>query len=509
VAGWDRRARVALVAALVLLLAAVGAPLALALHRTPPPKPTSVQLNLRDRQQEVRLDQMLVFRASRPIALAALRAALTITPALDGTLTASSSRATAFTWTPSAPWTELTLYTISLRSIRDAGGRPVQARHWRFTTTLVPRVLSLTTGTGAAVSDAAWLPAGTPLQLTFNTAMDTGSVGLLANQGPLGLTWGADGRSAALDVGPLHVGPVELALAPGGRSSGGRPLAPWRLALTLAYQVQVHTVLLQAPALVQVPNDPAARDQSGLQAAAMVYEYLTEGGISRFTAIYMGAPDAIGPVRSGRLISFALTRHYRGGLFASGLSAGSAGRLNADPVPHLFDTPGVYYRTRDRFVPDNLFISGASVQGVMAQSGVAPFALPAASLPAGSGPEAPTVSVPEHQSTYQYDAATGTYTKQVGPRTLADAATGQPLRIQLLIVMHTTATRTDYAEDVNGQPGLDFDMESGGRAELYVDGRQLAGHWSSPDRTSPLRFELEGGGVVNPPPLTWVDVVTG
>jgi DUF3048 family protein len=49
-----------------------------------------------------------------------------------------------------------------------------------------------------------------------------------------------------------------------------------------------------APLLVQVENISAARPQSGLQNAALVYEYVTEGGISRFSAIYTFAPSGRG-----------------------------------------------------------------------------------------------------------------------------------------------------------------------------------------------------------------------
>jgi hypothetical protein len=137
---------------------------------------------------------------------------------------------------------------------------------------VVPCVLALMTSSDAEVSDGDLVPTGTPLRLTFNTTMNAGSVRLLANQVLLGLSWMADGRSAALDVGSLRIGPVELAIAPGGRDTAGHPLVAWRLGLATIFGVQAHTVPLAAPALVQVPNDPGARDQTGLQSAAIVYE---------------------------------------------------------------------------------------------------------------------------------------------------------------------------------------------------------------------------------------------
>ncbi|MBO0746371.1 MAG: DUF3048 domain-containing protein, partial [Candidatus Dormibacteraeota bacterium] len=270
------------------------------------------------------------------------------------------------------------------------------------------RVESLTTDTGTAVSEGDLIPAGTPLRVNFTAAMDRSSVRLLANNSPVGLSWAQDGKSAALDVGSLHRGRVALSIASGARDSAGGSLAAWNLAFSLVFGIAAHTVPLAAPALIQVPNDPSARDQAGLQSAGLVYEYLTEGGITRFTAVYTSAPDTIGPVRSGRLISFGLTRRYGGMLLASGLSAGSAHVLNSDPVPHVFDTGGgVFYRTSVRSAPNNLFTGGARVQQAVSGASLPHTTLAAGKVPIHSGQGATTVSVPQHDSAYSFDASTG------------------------------------------------------------------------------------------------------
>jgi len=62
-----------------------------------------------------------------------------------------------------------------------------------------------------------------------------------------------------------------------------------------------------APALIQVENIVAARPQAGLSGADVVVEYLTEGGISRFSVLFLHAPSArVGPVRSARLVTITL-----------------------------------------------------------------------------------------------------------------------------------------------------------------------------------------------------------
>src|SRR5207245_3678205 len=99
----------------------------------------------------------------------------------------------------------------------------------------------------------------------------------------------------------------------------------WTLDTGLYYRDREHTIALKYPALIQVPNDPGAVDQDGLQAAGIVFEYLAEGGITRLTAVYGNAPDLIGPMRSSRLVSLKIARHYKALLFQPGESAVTQG----------------------------------------------------------------------------------------------------------------------------------------------------------------------------------------
>jgi len=119
----------------------------------------------------------------------------------------------------------------------------------------------------------------------------------------------------------------------------------------------------QAPALVQVENAPDSRPHSGLQKAEIVYEYLTEGGITRFTAIYLkpSGSEKVGPVRSARLVSLRLVRSYQGVLFYSGASDHVLGQINDTHVPALDEnSDGGKYMSRDpsRQAPHNLYTSG-------------------------------------------------------------------------------------------------------------------------------------------------------
>ena len=91
---------------------------------------------------------------------------------------------------------------------------------------------------------------------------------------------------------------------------------------------------------------------------------------------------------------------------------------------------------------------------------------------------------------------------------MADASLHQPVRIFMLIVFHTREWVTGDVEDVGGGHARDFDMDSGGGAELYYAGQQYAGRWSARDRSSPYSFTVGGLDVPLPAGLVWIDVVS-
>ncbi len=507
-ASLDRRIYAGVALVVILMVLAVGGTLGYAAYQDS--QPTLPTLNLKTGQKEVPLSEKLVVGLKRSAPVSTVESAFHISPAVEGTLQPSLDRRT-FTWTTNGPWADLTQYTVRVDQFKDDHGVAVKAASWTFTTTLVPKVVALTNDAGTAIADDAELPVGSNLKIAFNTAMDGQSVKLLANGNAWPLSWADDGKSAAISTKGIAVGPLELTLGPGGHDQLGHVLpTDWKVTANLVFRVSVHTTPLKYPALVQIPNDPGAWDQSGLQAADIVFEYATEGNIPRFTAIFTNVPDKVGPVRSGRLISLKLTRHYRGMLFLSGVSEGTMAALQRDPVFTFFDTQGYYYRTRDHYAPDNLYINGDAV--VRAENSVqqGASALSTGHPTLSGGQDAGQVSVPEHAGTYVLGADTKTYTKSESGHQFGDASIGQPLRISMVIVLRTHMTVTGIIEDVNGAHGLDYDIDGSGSADVYYQGQKYAARWSSPDPTSPVVFTTESGQPISlPKGLVWVDVVPG
>jgi hypothetical protein len=247
-------------------------------------------------------------------------------------------------------------------------------------------------------------------------------------------------------------------------------------------------------------------DQNGLQAADMVYEYLAEGGITRLTAIYGNAPDLIGPIRSSRLVSLKLGRHYKGVLFQSGESSVTQAAAGSDPVPQVFDTIGYTFRTNSRYAPDNLMISGDGVnRAEQLYPSLGAFAIPKARPVLTGGAPATRVSVSEHYSTYTFDPIMGTYQKNEQGHDYRDAHLHQPLRIEMLIVLHTQESLLPVG-DGHGSYIHDFNLDSSGKADVYYKGQSYAAAWASTDGHGPLTFTLNGDPLTLPPGLVWIDI---
>jgi Protein of unknown function (DUF3048) N-terminal domain/Protein of unknown function (DUF3048) C-terminal domain len=271
-----------------------------------------------------------------------------------------------------------------------------------------------------------------------------------------------------------------------------------------------------APALVQVENSSPARPQSGLGSADVVYEYLTEGGISRFSAIYLhAAAGRIGPIRSARLVSITLTRLYGAVLLYSGASQYVEQQIEQSGLPHFDETSagGALFRVSARQVPHNLYTDGAHISQLLAQArarAVTWRLWPRSSALSGAR-AVPAFVVPisvAEQPRWTFSAAAGGYTRtepDTGP--FIDADAGKPLVAATVIVQQVTVSVAPEVEDVSGAHGVEQDVLSGGSAQVFSGGREYEATWSQRS-SGPPQFTMSDG---SPAPiasgLVWIELV--
>ncbi|HSS62565.1 MAG TPA: DUF3048 domain-containing protein [Candidatus Limnocylindrales bacterium] len=488
---------------MVLLVVLVGVGSFLAYENT---LPTTVSTNVKDGQEDVPTDAAFALDFSRSVSINAVKAAFSIAPTTDGTISAVSGQS-QYAWTPAKPLQELATYTITLKATSDTSHHHVNGGHWTFKTLIIPRVLNITSGTGSPLKDGMEIDPGATMKLTFNDAMEPVTIKVTIGGQIATLKWATDYKSATFATAGLASGPVVVQMAPGGRDQTGH-LVPAAFAFKTGvyWHDHEHTISLRYPALIQIPNDEFARDQNGLQAADIVYEYLAEGGITRLTAIYQNVPDLIGPMRSARFISLKLGRHYKGLLFQSGESQATQARAAQDPTPQFFDQVGYQYRVGSRDAPDNLMINGDRVLAAEELYSIPNYGFQKVRPALTGGAAINAYAVDEHYSVYAYDPPTGTYTKTEEGHLYQDASLHQPLRIEMVVTIHTREQLLDVG-DGHGAHIHDFDLDTNGRIDVMYKGLHYTGNWASTDSHGPLAFTLDNGQALTlPPGLVWIDV---
>lgn len=120
----------------------------------------------------------------------------------------------------------------------------------------------------------------------------------------------------------------------------------------------VNEKTLHRAMMVSVENTPKARPQSGICKAPIVYEFLVEGGITRFLALYRSEiPDKIGPIRSVRPYMIDIAKEYNALLLHAGASPEGFEILENTDYTNLDQIyNGKYYwRSKQRPNPHNLY----------------------------------------------------------------------------------------------------------------------------------------------------------
>jgi DUF3048 family protein len=276
------------------------------------------------------------------------------------------------------------------------------------------------------------------------------------------------------------------------------------------------------PALVQVENISAARPQWGLQQASTVYEYVTEGGITRFSVLYTSAPNSrVGPVRSARLVTIRLARIYGALVVYSGASTAVQHALDASMLPHVDEkaSAGDLFRIGDRQVPHNLVTDGDHLSDLMrryASSGHSGAASSASwprttAAPASAGTPVTRFTVPfsdQERPVFTWDAAAKAWSRQeAGTGSFVDAQTHAPVEAATVVVQQVSIEQTADVEDVNGAHGVDLVLSGSGAAQVFTAGREYDASWSQPE-AGPPSLTLQGGGAAPVSPgLVWVCLV--
>ncbi len=304
-------------------------------------------------------------------------------------------------------------------------------------------------------------------------------------------------------------------------------LAPELCPLT-GLAVSDPALLERRPLAIKVQNAEISRPQYGLPQADIVYEHLSEAGITRFTAIYLCQPvEKIGSTRSARFLDLEIPAMYKSLMAFSGTSAGLYPKfLNADFYDREFcygwglHSEGFYRdrELREQGVPieHTLFGDPAKIWEIADELGInQPQELRAMHFsdeaPA-DGQAATHITIPypsrDMAVDYRYDAKQGVYLRWDGGDPHLDAVSGEQISVTNVIVAYATHVDTDIYEDEprRNHPSVQIQLWGTGPVVVFREGQAFEGLWARPKRDDMLVFRDPTGQ--NPIPLkpgtTWI-----
>lgn len=346
------------------------------------------------------------------------------------------------------------------------------------------------------------------------------------------------GHSEGRPAPPVQVTPrVTLATSTptpvAGQPTASKPLTPSPSPTSFARcpldgeEIQDVALLHRRPLAVKIDNAPAARPQAGLSAACIVYEHLTEWGVTRFTAIFLHKDvDSVGPIRSARLVDLQLAAEYKAIFAHVGASGPIMTRLARSGILDLdeFRYGQFYHRIRERPAPYNVYTSSNRLrqaarlngwEGEVSLDRSALFAESPASpeQTSGIGPseQAQYIAIPYPGTSrveYRYQPSSKSYLRYLNGEPQIDANTSEQLRVRNVIIQYAKTWPTDILEDIVGGKSLQIELTGEGKVEVFHNGRMISGKWVHRRADERTQFLTESGApLALIPGNIWVSLV--
>lgn len=270
------------------------------------------------------------------------------------------------------------------------------------------------------------------------------------------------------------------------------------------------------PLSVKIENSSSARPQIGLNSADIVYETITEGGITRFNCIFQSkVPGTVGPVRSARLSDLWVVPQYDGLFFFSGASASVHGRVRSAGLPDLSQDAGIsrpYWRATNRSAPHNLMLdtdkayAEAKRRGMKTTAKLESLRFDRRALEAS--PSVESIEIPFSQANrvrWEFDPDSGRYLRWNNGSVHRDAASGKQVSADNVVVMWVKYSAAN--RDMVGSTTYDVDLGGKGRVTVFRDGTRLDGTWSA-KRSAPPKFkDADGKPIRLSIGRTWFQVI--
>lgn len=261
---------------------------------------------------------------------------------------------------------------------------------------------------------------------------------------------------------------------------------------------------------VSIENSPAARPQSGLDRAEIVYEFMLEGGITRFLAIFWPeVPEKIGPIRSARPALIETSQFYDSLFLHAGASPRGFALFAVNDILHLDQIykSKFFWRSSKKSAPHNLY-SGSKplkdyLDNLSEKEYQDQFNFLTASI-VSDFETAENIKIDywgSYAVLYEYDSLENNYLRFLNAKSSPHLVeSGKQLRAKNIIVQHV---KTSTIDDVGRQ---DIDLDSGGKMQLFRDGIIINGKWEKQNGKI-VYLNSDGDEIEINPGQSWIQVV--
>jgi hypothetical protein len=282
---------------------------------------------------------------------------------------------------------------------------------------------------------------------------------------------------------------------------------------------QPNAAQLAMPAVVvKIDNVDAARPQTGLANADIVYEEEVEGGLTRLAAIFQSSyPTLVGPVRSGRLTDEGIMDDLNHPVYVfSGTNRIFLPILDSQPAtPVNADNQGSLFWRVGSNAPHNVFTSVAKDATVSTtHAPPAPlwsFLHPGQPFGAGAATPAAQIAItfPAASIGWTYSAPAHAWLRTQNGTVDLDSA-GHQVAAENVLLMFVSYVTSGMAtgEGLPPAPIPEGIMTGSGPLWAFNGSSVVRGTWTRPSLTSHASFTTANGkAIALAPGPTWVELV--
>lgn len=255
-----------------------------------------------------------------------------------------------------------------------------------------------------------------------------------------------------------------------------------------------------SPLAVKIDNVRAARPQTGLDSADIVYAEQVEGGLSRLMAVYATKlPKAVGPVRSARESDLELLRQFQDPTLAF---SGAQGKLMPliNGAPLNARTPekaaDAYFRGAGKASPHNLYLRPKRLMPATPGADALTTGFRYGPAPAGGTKDtSETVRYPAARFTFTWSASRARWLVSLDgtPDVTTD---GKRLAPATVVVQYVKVRKSAFHDFLGNNTPYTVTVGSG-KAKVLRDGRAYDVNWQRARAKDGTRFTTKDGTPMN------------